>query len=68
MATYTSTYDAYLLRIWQEPAEDRAPPTRCFLLEHLFDARQRWLFTDLAESQTHLQSMMDSLPRQVTEK
>ncbi|HHY54571.1 MAG TPA: hypothetical protein GYA08_03960 [Chloroflexi bacterium] len=61
MTTHTTTYDAYLLRIWQEPAEDRAPPTCYFLLEQLFDARQRWLFTDPAELQKHLQSMITSL-------
>ncbi|MEJ5198005.1 MAG: hypothetical protein WHX53_03695 [Anaerolineae bacterium] len=65
MTPHTSTYDACLLRIWQEPTEERAPPTRYFLLEQLFDARKRWLFTDLAELQKHLQGM--STPSTIVE-
>ena len=60
MTTHHPTYDAYLLRIWQEPAEGRSPPTHYFLLEQLFDERQRWLFTDPTEFQTHLQEMLSA--------
>ncbi len=52
-------YDAYLLRTWQEePNEELSSPTHYYLIEQLFGARQRWLFTDAVEFHVHSQSII----------
>jgi len=56
-------YQAYLLRCWQEPPtvsladNGRPPPTTYFLIEDVFGARQRWLFTNLPALLTQIQQM-----------
>ncbi len=58
-------YEAYLLRTWQEERVDgTSAPTCYYLIEQIFGARQRWLFTDVSEFQMHLQSLFapSSLP------
>ena len=65
MSAAQPIYDAYLLRTWQEDqTEDSSAATCYYLLEELFGARQRWLFTDVAEFHQHLQIMLapSSLP------
>jgi len=61
-------YDAYLLRIWQEERVDESSaPTCYYLIEQIFGARQRWLFTDVAEFHTQLRNIF-VLPSSITQK
>jgi hypothetical protein len=59
MTTKHPLYTAYLLRTWQEErVEGSSAPTCYYLIEQLFGARQRWLFTDAAECHQHLQNIL----------
>ncbi len=63
MATLRPNYDAYLLRTWrEEPVREALPPTCYYLVEQLFGARQRWLFTDAVEFHKHLQKLLPPSP------